>query len=174
MMRSCLYIKYYSMVRDAPNGSMLLSPDHASHSSTRCFALFSLLVDCNVVGCYGGRAVQTAFMRGGSVLLWLQLLVLLEYAADASDTESAAATSSHGSRQSHQWELTWSEEFSGNSLNSSRWRVRNNESHCCDPFGRYELELYVAEAVRVHDGYLELNTKWNPQMGPAKHGTNAL
>jgi len=118
--------------------------------------------------------------RGGSALLWLQLLALLQYITDASDTEpaaateSAAATASHARRQSHQWELTWSEEFSGNSLNSSRWTVRDNESHCCDPFGRYELELYVAEAVSVHDGYLELNTKWNPQTGPAKHGTTAL
>ena len=62
------------------------------------------------------------------------------------------------------WELSWSEDFEGPSLNRSLWNVRANQSHCCPP----ELELYMPEAVTQHDGYLELRTWRQTRTGSDK------
>ena len=60
------------------------------------------------------------------------------------------------------WELSWSDEFAGDSLNRSVWNVRTNESHCCPK----ELELYVPEAVSVAGGQLVIRTQSRTLQGP--------
>ena len=61
-----------------------------------------------------------------------------------------------------QWELSWSDEFAGDTLNRSLWNARSNESHCCPA----ELELYVPEAVSVHRGQLVIRTQNRALRGP--------
>ena len=64
------------------------------------------------------------------------------------------------------WELTWEENFSGTSLNHSRWNTLKNQTHCCGPrlpwpFNKVptsELELYIGDEVNVKDGNLEIST----------------
>jgi beta-glucanase (GH16 family) len=95
---------------------------------------------------------------GASLLhLWMALLAV---ACSAAVTHTAP-----------QWKLSWSDEFDGPFLNTSLWTVRNNHSHCCDPFGREELQLYVDSAVSVHDGELVLRTRWNPTPGIRHDGS---
>lgn len=58
------------------------------------------------------------------------------------------------------WRLTFADEFDGISLNTSLWRVRSNESHCCGPFGgNGELQLYLPDEVSVSGGALHLRTR---------------
>ncbi len=61
-----------------------------------------------------------------------------------------------------QWELSWGDEFDGDTLNRSLWNVRTNESHCCPA----ELELYVPEAVSMRGGQLVLRTQNRTLRGP--------
>eukprot|EP01006_Ploeotia_vitrea_P045785 TRINITY_DN66969_c12_g3_i3.p1 TRINITY_DN66969_c12_g3~~TRINITY_DN66969_c12_g3_i3.p1 ORF type:complete len:278 (+),score=19.77 TRINITY_DN66969_c12_g3_i3:21-854(+) len=53
------------------------------------------------------------------------------------------------------WYLEWEEDFLGHNLNSSRWNVRHNKTHCCPA----ERELYLKDMVEVRDGTLVLHTK---------------
>eukprot|EP01052_Picozoa_sp_SAG31_P010601 SAG31_NODE_584_length_13886_cov_96.615000_10_plen_1291_part_00 len=55
------------------------------------------------------------------------------------------------------WRLTFSDDFDGESLNSSRWSVADGGTH-----GANELELYLAEDVWVRDGYLTIQTRYHP------------
>ena len=70
-------------------------------------------------------------------------------------------------RTSATWELVFSDEFNGTGLNTSVWNIKNNESHCCGPFGgQGELELYTHSRVRVSDGMLKLTTSRETVVGP--------
>lgn len=70
------------------------------------------------------------------------------------------------------WRWTWADEFNGTSVNTSRWGLRNNESHCCGPFGKkQELQLYLASEVTLDNGHLVIQTKWNPTLGPKENGS---
>jgi len=53
-----------------------------------------------------------------------------------------------------QWQLTFEDNFDGDSLDSSKWTVLDKESHCCPQ----ELEVYVKEAISVSDGFLTIRT----------------
>eukprot|EP00005_Dracoamoeba_jomungandri_P011355 CAMPEP_0174274866 /NCGR_PEP_ID=MMETSP0439-20130205/59507_1 /TAXON_ID=0 /ORGANISM="Stereomyxa ramosa, Strain Chinc5" /LENGTH=266 /DNA_ID=CAMNT_0015366909 /DNA_START=84 /DNA_END=884 /DNA_ORIENTATION=+ len=66
--------------------------------------------------------------------------------------------------------MTWHDEFSGTDLDNTKWSIKNNESHCCDPFGQEELQLFIKEAVFLKDGMLWLQTRWNPTEGNAHGG----
>mmetsp|Transcript_46955 Transcript_46955/g.92435 ORF Transcript_46955/g.92435 Transcript_46955/m.92435 type:complete len:271 (-) Transcript_46955:63-875(-) len=66
------------------------------------------------------------------------------------------------------WEMTWSDEFNGQSLGAN-WNVKQNQSHCCGPLGEPEWELYLKEQVSVADGYLQIKTQHKQNVGP-KHG----
>ena len=71
--------------------------------------------------------------------------------------------SARGSHSSNDWELVWSDEFGGTSLDASRWRAINN----CPP-------VYLAcdtdrpENVYVSDGMLHLRTLREPYAGVNK------
>ena len=45
--------------------------------------------------------------------------------------------------------LTWRDEFDGNSLDRSKWRLAHNYTHCFPPDPCAEHQLYVDDAVRV-------------------------
>lgn len=47
-----------------------------------------------------------------------------------------------------QLELVWEEQFDGPVLNSSRWTVQHNFTHCCPD----EPQLYVQDDVFLQDG----------------------
>ena len=48
-------------------------------------------------------------------------------------------------QQQQSLRLTLFEDFTGSTLNTTRWNVRNNESHCCPA----EPELYLADEVNT-------------------------
>lgn len=63
-----------------------------------------------------------------------------------------------------EWELTWSDEFEGDSLDSSRWNIDTgngfyNEGEWISGWGNNELQYYDEENVRVEDGRLILEAK---------------
>ena len=60
------------------------------------------------------------------------------------------------------WVATFVEDFDGDALNTSRWRARNNETHC-EPC---ELQLYVATALEVVGGELLITTARHQAVGP--------
>eukprot|EP01084_Bolivina_argentea_P004118 7793_1 len=55
----------------------------------------------------------------------------------------------------HSWKLTLFEDFNGDTLNTSIWNIRTNESHCCPQ----EDEIYEPQNVQLKDGLLHLITK---------------
>ena len=69
------------------------------------------------------------------------------------------------------WILSWEDDFEGGSLNTTLWTVEHNHSHCCDPFGKDELQLYVRDAVTVQDGELRVQTRYNPTPGVHHDGS---
>ena len=60
------------------------------------------------------------------------------------------------------WTPTFVEDFDGAALNTSRWLVRENETHC-EPC---ELQLYVSSALRVEGGELLVTTQRAHALGP--------
>jgi beta-glucanase (GH16 family) len=61
------------------------------------------------------------------------------------------------------WVPTFVDDFDGDALNTSLWRVRENETHC-EPC---ELQLYVASALAVAGGELIVTTARERAVGPA-------
>jgi len=53
------------------------------------------------------------------------------------------------------WELVWSDEFSGQSLDSSKWEIEIN----ADGGGNRELQYYVTNSVRVQEGFLHIDAR---------------
>ena len=82
-------------------------------------------------------------------------------AVNAADFRAAPFDEADGT-----WELTFVDDFNGDSLNRSLWRVRHNESHCCPQ----ELQLYTDDAVVVEDGDLVLRTRRLATPVSDKHG----
>lgn len=68
-------------------------------------------------------------------------------AADTNLPSTAPTTTPPVPQQQQQQQqslrLTLFEDFTGSTLNTTRWNVRNNESHCCPA----EPELYLADEV---------------------------
>jgi len=63
-----------------------------------------------------------------------------------------------------EWELTWYDEFEGDSLDSSKWNIDigngfYNEGEWISGWGNNELQYYDEENVRVEDGRLILEAK---------------
>jgi beta-glucanase (GH16 family) len=54
-----------------------------------------------------------------------------------------------------QWQLTFFDDFTGTSLNTTTWTIKNNETHCspCEP------QLYVDSALSVSNGSLIITTE---------------
>ena len=55
------------------------------------------------------------------------------------------------------WQLRWSDEFDGNSLNTSLWNVAVNDSELPPTWN--QVECYTANNVAVHDGALWLTAR---------------
>lgn len=66
-----------------------------------------------------------------------------------------AATLAHAAS----WQLVWSDDFSGDTLNASVWSVWDNRTH-----GTTEKALYNADEVSVSGGNLVIRTRYNPTM----------
>ena len=62
--------------------------------------------------------------------------------------------------------LTWRDEFDGNSLDRSKWRLAHNYTHCFPPDPCAEHQLYVDDAVRVAGGRLQITTTRASVVGP--------
>ena len=70
-----------------------------------------------------------------------------------------------------QWKLSWADEFDEPVLNTTLWTVRHNRSHCCDIFGKEELQLYIHDAISLQNGELHIRTRYNPTMGVRHDGS---
>lgn len=51
-------------------------------------------------------------------------------------------------------ELVWSDEFNGNSIDSTKWNVANDFYHCCND----ELQIYEKDQISVKGGNLILRS----------------
>src|ERR1044072_6387549 len=60
------------------------------------------------------------------------------------------------------WELVWSDEFNGDSLDRSKWEFEVN----AQGGGNRELQYYVTNNVRVHDGFLTIEARKEHYVGP--------
>jgi beta-glucanase (GH16 family) len=65
------------------------------------------------------------------------------------------------------WELVWSDEFNGNSLDLSKWEFEVNGRGG----GNRELQYYVTNNVRVRDGFLSIEARRQQYTG--SEGTRA-
>ena len=62
-----------------------------------------------------------------------------------------------------EWELVWSDEFSGNKLDSSKWSCQIGNGY--NGWGNYEKQYYTAENVSVSDGTLKITAKEEEKNG---------
>jgi beta-glucanase (GH16 family) len=60
------------------------------------------------------------------------------------------------------WELVWSDEFNGESLDRSKWEFEVD----AQGGGNRELQYYVTNNVRVHDGFLKIEAIKEHYVGP--------
>jgi beta-glucanase (GH16 family) len=60
------------------------------------------------------------------------------------------------------WELVWSDEFNGDSLNRSKWEFEVNARGG----GNRELQYYITNNVRVRDGFLTIEARKERYAGP--------
>src|SRR5262245_16446677 len=60
------------------------------------------------------------------------------------------------------WELVWSDEFDGDSLDLSKWEFEVN----AHGGGNRELQYYVRNNTRVHDGFLTIEARQEHYTGP--------
>ena len=67
---------------------------------------------------------------------------------------------------STKWELSWYDEFNGNSLNLTKWTIANNFTHCYPPDPCDEDQLYLKDAIKVNNGKLQIITNRKQVIGP--------
>src|SRR4051812_11966287 len=60
------------------------------------------------------------------------------------------------------WNLVWKDEFDGDSLDLSKWDFIITGRGG----GNHELQYYLKENVRVHDGLLEIEARKEKHTGP--------
>jgi len=60
------------------------------------------------------------------------------------------------------WELVWSDEFNGESLDRSKWEFEVD----AEGGGNQELQYYITNNVRVHDGLLTIEAHKEHYVGP--------
>src|SRR5262245_5487144 len=60
------------------------------------------------------------------------------------------------------WRLVWSDEFNGNSLDLSKWEFVVDARGG----GNKELQYYITNNVRVHDGFLTIEARQENYTGP--------
>lgn len=86
-------------------------------------------------------------------------LLLLSLISSATAADNSNSSICHGVEG---WEVTFEDEFLGNTLNASSWIVRHNMTH-----GPAERQLYVADAVSVSGtGQLNILTRKQSARGP--------
>jgi beta-glucanase (GH16 family) len=81
-------------------------------------------------------------------------------APDASGTKSATSPKPYGVPGN--WTLKWQDSFSGNSLNSNKWRANwlgSGDSKTTKPFNSRELSCYDPRQVSVSDGSARLRAE---------------
>jgi hypothetical protein len=71
------------------------------------------------------------------------------------------------SSQQPTWNLVWSDDFNGNTINTSLWNIYHNISEC-DPRSKYcnQIELYTGNNVFLRDGHLILRSQVENVTGP--------
>lgn len=85
--------------------------------------------------------------------------------AQSSTSSSSSSISSSSSSVATHWELVWSDEFDGDSIDSSKWSHEVN----CAGGGNNELQCYTARAENsyVADGQLHIVARAETYSGPA-------
>jgi beta-glucanase (GH16 family) len=73
-----------------------------------------------------------------------------------------AIPAAHAAGAPEGWELVWSDEFNGNTLDQSKWEFEVN----AQGGGNNELQYYVTNNVRVQDGSLIIEARKEHYTGP--------
>ena len=69
-------------------------------------------------------------------------------------------------QSSSPWKLSWSDEFNGNTLNTSKWNVKSNFTHCYPPDPCEEHQLYIKDGINLKNGRLQITTQKQTVIGP--------
>ncbi len=74
---------------------------------------------------------------------------------------SKAITNFNSDNLNTKWELVWSDEFAGDSINLSKWAFQEGTKADggADDWGNQELQYYTKDNARVEDGHLIISAK---------------